>query len=122
VKKPLTALALAAATVAMLTVPAGATTTKPKVTWSHQTVRCASGHKSATWVQKWQGGQVVNSWADNRCKDQWLVLITCLEGDRCGAHDIAPKTKRHTGPGWDTAGFHLQSFPYCDGGETDCPV
>jgi len=100
VKKPLAALALAAATVGTLAIPAGAST---PITWTHQTLHCA-GRKTATITYKWQSGAIVNSWVDNRCGHQYVNLVWCMDnsgGDGattiCGQDDVWPKTKANLG-------------------------
>jgi len=103
VNKSLAALAVVAATVATLAVPAGAATVKPKTTWSHVTLHCA-GRKTATVTYKWQGGAIVNSWVDNRCGHQYVNLTSCMDnggGDGattiCGQYDVWPKSKANLG-------------------------
>jgi hypothetical protein len=114
VKKPLAALALAAAaTIATLAVPAGASTT---TTWSHKTLRCAGG-RHATVTYKWQGGTVVDSWAVNGCGHQYLNLTWCqVAGDspKCGQLDVWPRTKMHVGFGAPEVMAGLELSPSCD--------
>ena len=96
-KKPLAALALAAATVGTLAIPAGAST---PTTWTHQTLRCQGG-RHAIITCKWQGGSPVDSWVDNRCGHQWVTITSCgppsdLEPS-CENLDVWPRSKVHTG-------------------------
>jgi hypothetical protein len=93
VKKPLAALALTAAAVATLVLPAGAA---PSKDWTVQTLACATGHKNAVfayspthpyWVPSPDGtGSGVinpNGWRpyfSNPCKGQWLIF-SVWEGD-----------------------------------------
>jgi len=120
VKKTLAALAVAAATVAALAVPAGASTT---TIWKHLSLHCA-GNRSATVTFKMQGGQAVDSWVDNRCGRQYVTVTSCASTDRyatCGATDIGPRTKTHLGPLGYQPQAQLGWSPYCgDGPGTDC--
>jgi hypothetical protein len=97
-KKPLASLLIASAAVAALAVPAGASTS---AIWTHQTLTCQGG-RHATVTYKWQGAVAVDSWVDNRCRHQYLTVVYCdnPDGDspKCGATDVAPRTKVHLGP------------------------
>src|SRR5689334_19402621 len=75
-KRPLAALFLVLAAVAALAVPAGAST---RTTWTHQTLRCQGG-RHATITYKMQGGAIVDSWADNGCRHQYLGITSCEVG------------------------------------------
>jgi len=76
-RRPLSGALIAAAALAALAVPAGAATTKPKTTWLHQTLPCATGHKSATVTQKWRGDTLQKSWYTNPCATDWLDFSWC---------------------------------------------
>jgi hypothetical protein len=115
-KKPLAALTFAVAAVATLAVPAGAATTKPKVTWTHQTLPCSTGHKSATFVEKWQDGAVTQSWYTNPCAGEFLWLGGCNGESDCSADAAPPKTKGHLTYGADFA--VLVPGPLCSTGTT----
>lgn len=118
-KKPLAAAAVALAAVATLAVPAGAST---RTTWTHQALPCATGSKSATLVEKWQGDTVVKSWFNNPCAHQWLLLGWCQPGSQsdCFAIDVAPHHKGalrqgvyptlHTGASCDDSGTTSYSY------------
>ncbi|MDQ1501666.1 MAG: hypothetical protein QOI86_5006 [Actinomycetota bacterium] len=112
--RPLVALLLSAATVAALAVPAGAS---PRATWTHQTLPCATGHKSAKLTQKWQGIDVVKGWVDNPCSGQWLFVMWCPSSSGCSAVDVAPK---HHGQGAGQTSFdalELRAAKTCSFGD-----
>ena len=112
-KKPLAAVTLAAAAVAVLGVPAGASTA---TTWTHQTLRCQGG-RHATVTFKMQDGRAVDSWVDNRCRHQWLTVTYCepdwFDSPKCGATDVNPATKIHLGPLGYRDGAFLTAQPTC---------
>jgi hypothetical protein len=124
-RRSLAALALSAASVAVLAVPAGAA---PSKDWTVQTIPCATGHNSAVigyspthpyWLQDdATGAGTVNphgwlSWFKNPCKGQWLGFDT-WHGD--------PSEDSHTawsaGPGTGgrmggVTGGELMDTAYC---------
>ena len=113
-RRPLAALLLVPASLAVLVVPAGAGT---RTTWTHKTLHCA-GRKSATVTYKWQGGAVVDSWADNRCGHQYVAMTWCQVGGdspKCGQATVWPKTKAHVGGGNVENSAGLTIGPECDG-------
>jgi hypothetical protein len=127
IRRPLAAALLTAAAVAVLVVPAGASS---RTTWTHQTLPCSAGHKSATVTLKWvpatQGWLdlgvervVQKGWYDNPCRNQWLLLWGCQPGSQsdCSAVDVAP---HHKGRIDDGVSATLQDTPSCDdhGGTT----
>jgi hypothetical protein len=114
VKKALTAFALAAATVAALAVPAGASTS---TTWTHQKLPCATGTRSASLVQKWQGPSAVKTWVDNPCRGQWLWVNWCGSSSRCNAVDVAPKHHAQIGGSDTPDDVALQPAKTCDFGD-----
>jgi len=118
--KKLAAPLIAAAALASLALPAGASTA---TTWTHQTLRCA-GSRTATVTFKMQGGRAVDSWVENRCGRQYVTVTSCASTDRyasCGATDIGPRTKTHLGPLGYEPQAQLGWSPYCqDGPGTDC--
>ncbi|MDQ1500618.1 MAG: hypothetical protein QOI86_3958 [Actinomycetota bacterium] len=118
-RRPLAALLLTAAALAALAVPDGASTS---ATWTHQTLRCATGPKSATVTLKWvpgapidggSGRYVQKGWYDNPCAGQWLLLFGCMPGSQsdCYAVDVAPK---HRGKIDQAVSGELQAGPTCD--------
>ncbi len=112
--KKLIAPLIAAAAVATLAVTAGAST---PTTWSRKTLTCQGG-RHATVTYKWQGGAVVDSWADNRCRHQYLNMTWCeVGGDspKCGQADVWPGTKAHVGGGNVENSAGLEMGPSCDG-------
>jgi hypothetical protein len=122
VKKPL-ALLLVPAAVAVLAIPAGASSA---ATWTHQSIHCATGHKSATVVLKWvpngqtaDGGEpdtsVQKGWYDNPCPSQWLKLGWCAPDSQsdCYALEVAPHHKGRLDVG---AYATLLNGPSCEDG------
>jgi hypothetical protein len=95
-KKPLTAALLTAVAVSLLAVPAEAST---PTSWAHGALPCPTGHKSATWVQKWRGDAMVNSWYTNSCR-QPLNFVHCQVDSQsdCQTYTLAPGHKGQLGP------------------------
>ncbi len=110
-KKPLAALLLVPASVA-LAVPAGAATSP--VTWEHRTLPCATGHKSATVTLKWRYGDVQKSWYTNPCS-QWLLLGWLFPDSQSngGSYDVAPHRKGQTLNGLNLFPSSLSARPDC---------
>ena len=114
-RRPVMAALVAASSLFALAAPAGASTTT--TTWSHKTLTCQGG-RHATVTYKWQGGVVVDSWATNNCRHQYLNLVWCeVGGDspKCGQADVWPATKAHVGGGNAENGVALELGPQCDG-------
>ncbi|HZQ26626.1 MAG TPA: hypothetical protein VFA94_02905 [Acidimicrobiales bacterium] len=111
--KKLAVLALVPAALAALAVPAGASVPTTRTT---QTVPCAAGHQSATFVEKWQGGAVTKSWYTNPCAGEFLWLGGCNGESDCSADAAPPKTKGHLTYGADFA--VLVPGPLCSTGTT----
>jgi hypothetical protein len=112
--KRLAALLVAPAAVAALVVPAGAST---PTTWVHQTLPCATGHKSASLVQKWQGDHAVKTWVDNPCRAQWLYLAWDISSSRLNVVDVAPRHHAQIGGSVTPDSFELHVAKTCSFGD-----
>jgi hypothetical protein len=133
-KKPLAAVALIAASLATMAVPAGAS---PNKNWTVVTLPCRTGHKHATvgyspthpwWIpdpnDPDQQAGIKNprgwaAWANNPCKGQWLVF-GWWHGDP--SEDSWTTASIYTGVSGhfpEVQGAHLADAPVCDVGGAD---